>query len=100
MLKHNQKHFWRRFTVVDETWIDHGTPETEEQTKQWVFRDEPAPKKAKADKFMATVFCDMLCITQFDYLEKGKTFNGAFGEEKFLFQKDNINLRRRHGEIL
>ena len=51
-----------RFVTVDETWIHHNTPETKQQSKQWVLPGESAPKKAKvglsANKAMATVFWD------------------------------------------
>ncbi|GBP96226.1 Probable histone-binding protein Caf1 [Eumeta japonica] len=50
----------RCFVTVDETWIHHNTPETKEQSKQWVSRGERGPKKAKqslsANKVIATVF--------------------------------------------
>ena len=29
--------FLRRFVTVDETWIHRNTPETKQQSKQWVF---------------------------------------------------------------
>ncbi|KAH1019119.1 hypothetical protein HUJ05_006768 [Dendroctonus ponderosae] len=48
--------------IVDETWINHNTPETKEQSKQWISLGERSPKKAKmslsANKVMATVFWD------------------------------------------
>ena len=34
--KCNPMKFLRRFSTVDETWIHHYTPETKEQSKQWV----------------------------------------------------------------
>ncbi|XP_030750623.1 uncharacterized protein LOC115878306 [Sitophilus oryzae] len=36
MFNHNKKDFLRRFVTVDETLIHHNTPETKEQSKQWV----------------------------------------------------------------
>lgn len=72
MLKRNPNDFWRLFRTVDKTWIHLITPETKEQSKQWIFRGELAPKDAKAtlstNKVMATIHVD--------YLEKGKTING------------------------
>ena len=62
LFKHNPKEFLRRFVTVDETWIHWYTPETKQQSKQWISPDESAPKKAKtvpsARKVMATVFWD------------------------------------------
>lgn len=60
MFNRNRHEFLRRFITVDETWIHHHTPETKEQSKQWIASGEPVPKKAKAvlsaNKVMATVF--------------------------------------------
>ena len=48
----------RRFVTVDEIWIHHNTPETKQQSEQWVSPGESAPKKTKeglsANKVMAT----------------------------------------------
>lgn len=46
MCERNPKDFWRRFITVDETWIHHYTPETKQQSKQWVGPGERASKKA------------------------------------------------------
>ena len=60
MLKRNVQDFWHRFVTVDEPWIHHYTPETKQQSKQWVAPGENTPKKAKtvssAGKMMAAVF--------------------------------------------
>ena len=60
LFQKNPKDFKRRFVTVDETWIHYYTPETKQQSKQWVTKGESAPKKAKtvpsAGKVMATVF--------------------------------------------
>lgn len=82
MFKRNKKEFLRRFITVDETWIHHYTPETKEQSKQWISTGESAPKKAKAvlsaNKVMATVFWDARGIIHIDYLQKGRTVNGEY----------------------
>jgi len=78
----NKTEFWRRLITVDETWIHHYTPETKIQSKQWIEKGEPAPKKPKAvysaGKVMASVFWDSHGIIFIDYLEKGKTITGAY----------------------
>ncbi|GBP28367.1 Histone-lysine N-methyltransferase SETMAR [Eumeta japonica] len=38
MFSRNPDEFSRRFVTMDETWIHHNTPETKEQSKQWVSR--------------------------------------------------------------
>lgn len=82
MLKRNRNDFWRWFITVDETWIHYSIPETKEQSKQWVFQGETAPKKAKttlsANKVMATVFWNVRGIIHVGYLEKGKTINREY----------------------
>ncbi|CAF4956922.1 unnamed protein product [Pieris macdunnoughi] len=60
LYKRNPSEFLRRFVTIDETWVHHYTPETKEQSKQWIGPGEPTPKKTKtifsANKVMATVF--------------------------------------------
>lgn len=74
-MRRNPDEFLRRLVTVDETWIHHYTPETKEQSKQWIVKGERAPKKAKtvksAGKVMATVFWDARGIIFIDYLKKG-----------------------------
>ena len=81
-INRNPVEFFRRFVTVDETWIHHYTPETKEQSKQWIGTGEAAPKKAKtvksAGKVMATVFWDARGIILIDYLEKDKTITGVY----------------------
>ena len=43
----NTDEFLHRFITMDETWIHYFTPETKEQSKQWISPDESASKKAK-----------------------------------------------------
>ena len=45
--RRNKSEFWRRLITVDETWIHHYAPETKIQSKQWIAKGEPAPKKSK-----------------------------------------------------
>uniref|UniRef100_A0AAR5PSL6 Uncharacterized protein n=1 Tax=Dendroctonus ponderosae TaxID=77166 RepID=A0AAR5PSL6_DENPD len=47
MFRRNPNELLLRFVTVDETWIHHNTPETKEQSNQWVSSGEHAPKKAK-----------------------------------------------------
>jgi len=80
LFKRNTKEFLRRFVTVDETWIHWYTPETKEQLKQWTSPGEPAQKKAKAGKIMATVFWDSQGVI-YDYLEKAKMVTGLYYAE-------------------
>ena len=78
----NPDEFLRRYITVDETWIHHYTPDRKEQSKQWVFEGEWAPKKAKtvksAGKVMVTVCRDARRIIYTDYWEKEQTIIGLY----------------------
>ena len=100
MIRHNRDDFWRRLITVDETWIHHYTPETKNQSKQWVEPGGSAPKKAKtvksADKVMATVFWDSHGILLIDYLEKGKTITGEYYAALLDQLNDKIKEKRQY----
>lgn len=97
LYKRNPADFLRRFVTCDETWIHHSTPETKQQSKQWLERGSAPPKKAKsilsANKVMASVFWDAKGILLIDYLQKGATINGQYYAE--LLQKLNDALRAK-----
>ena len=111
LFRRNPDEVLRRYITVDETWIYHYTPDTKEQSNQWVFKDERAPKKAKtvksARKVIVMTFWNARGIIYTDYLEKGQTVTGAYyasllhrlSEEvkkkslhlkKILFHQDNV----------
>ena len=96
----NPDEFLRRYITVDETWIHCYTPETKEQSKQWVTKGDPAPKKAKtvksAGKVMATVFWDSRGIIFIDYLEKGETITGAYYASLLDRLNNEIKKKRPH----
>ena len=100
LFKRNPKEFLRRFVTVDETWIHWYTPETKQQSKQWIFLDESAPKKAKtvrsAGKVMATVFWDSQDVIYIDYLEKGKTNTGLYYAELLGRFDAELQKKRPH----
>lgn len=82
LFEKNPKDFLRRFVTMDETWVHLFTPESKQQSKQWVEAGGSAPKKAKtiasAGKIMASVFWDSKGILLIDYLPKGRTINGEY----------------------
>lgn len=69
-----------RFITMGEMWVHQYTPETKQQSKQWVEADGSTQKKAKsiasAGKVMASAFWDAKRILLIDYLEKGRTITG------------------------
>ena len=100
LFKRNPKEFLRRFVTVDETWIHWYTPETKEQSKQWISLGERAPKKAKtvlsAGKFMAAVFWDSQDVIYIDYLEKDKTVTGLYYAELLVRFDSELQEKRPH----
>lgn len=100
LYRRNPNEFLRRFITVDETWVHHYTPENKEQSKQWVGKGEPTPKKAKtilsANKVMATVFWDARGIIYIDYLEKGNTITGQYYAELLQRLKHEVQIKRPH----
>ena len=96
LFNRNSNEFLRRFITVDETWIHYNTPETKQQSKQWVSPGEPAPKKANvrlsANKVMAIVFWDPRGIIHIDYLQKGKPINGEYCAN--LLDRFNEDLKK------
>ncbi|GBP09164.1 Histone-lysine N-methyltransferase SETMAR [Eumeta japonica] len=101
MFSRNPDEFLRRFVTVDETWIHHNTPETKEQSKQWVSRGERGPKKAKqslsANKVMATVFWDARGVIHIDYLEKGKTITSEYYSK--LLDRFDVDLKQKQPHL-
>lgn len=90
----------RRFITTDETWVHYYTLESKEQSKQWIKKGEPAPKKAKVtlsfNKVMATVFWDARGIIFIDYLQKGtcKTINGEYYAALLQRLSEEIKTKR------
>ncbi|GBP28527.1 Histone-lysine N-methyltransferase SETMAR [Eumeta japonica] len=81
--------------------IHHNTPETKEQSKQWVSRGERGPKKAKqslsANKVMATVFWDARGVIHIDYLEKGKTITVEYYSK--LLDRFDVDLKQKRPHL-
>jgi histone-lysine N-methyltransferase SETMAR len=97
LMQRNPDKFFCRFVTVDETWIHHYTPETKEQSKQWIAKGESCPKKAKIVKStIATVFWDARGIIFVDYLEKGKTITGDYYASLLDQLKNQIEEKRPH----
>ena len=100
LVHQDPKDFWRRFVTVDETWVHHYTPETKQDSKQWMTKDESAPVKAKvtssAGKVMATVFWDSKGVLFVDYLQKGKTITGQY-YATLLNRLDDVIREKRPG---
>jgi histone-lysine N-methyltransferase SETMAR len=93
----NKTDFVHRFITVDETWIHHYTPESNQQSKQWIEAGS-APKKTRsvpsAGNVMASVFWNAAGILFIDYLEKGKTITREY-YSNLLTRLDEKNCEKR-----
>ena len=91
----------RRFVTVNETCIHHNTPNSKQQSKQWILPGESAPKKAEvslsANKVMPTVFWDARDVIHIDYLQKGRTINGEYYTN--LLQRFNGDLKKKRPHL-
>lgn len=96
----NPKEFLRRYITVDETWIHHYTPESQQQSKEWVPEGGSRPKRPKtqqsAGKVLATVFWDEHGIVLIDYLETGKTITGEYYATLLDKLAEEIKKKRPH----
>lgn len=74
--------FLQRVITADETWLYYVTPETKNQSKQWVERDAKAPAKARGSpstrKTMAIVFFDSRGLVYTHYVPQGQTVNSHY----------------------
>lgn len=90
--------FLDRYVTMDETWVHHYTPETKQQSKQWVRAGSPPPKKAKAilsaNKVMASVFWDAKGVIMVDYLQKGTTINSDYYCELLRRLREELKVKR------
>ena len=79
---------------MDETWIYHFTPESNQPSAKWTAAGESRPKWPKmqtsAGKVLASVFWNAQGILFVDYLEKGRTINSEYYIALFVHLKEEI----------
>ena len=67
---------------MDETWIYHFTPESNQQSAEWTAASESHLKRPKmqtsAGQVLTSVFWDAQGILFIDSLEKGRTINSDY----------------------
>ena len=82
MFQRNKKESLRKYVTIDETWIHHFTPESNQQSAVWTAAGESCPKWPKtqtsAGKVLASVCWDAQGILLIDRFEKGKTINSEY----------------------
>ena len=94
--------FIDRVVTQDETWVHHFDPESKIQSMQWKHPGSPPPKKFKrvssAGKVMASIFWDSQGVIMIDYLEQGRTINGAYYAAELRHLRQEI-ARKRRGKL-
>ena len=97
----NKKKFLHRYVTIDETWIRHYTPESNQQSAEWKTAGESRPKRPKtqqsAGKVMASIFWDAHGIIFIDYPENEKTINSVYYETKRAYLKSNFTIKQNLG---
>lgn len=95
--------FFSRIATQDETWIPYYNPETKLQSKEWVYKGEPAPKKPKilpkTDKVMLTVFWDCDGIILKDFLPKGRRIDAEYYCSLLQHDLHRALLEKRPGKL-
>jgi hypothetical protein len=46
MFNRNKDEFFRRYIIMDVTWLLHNTPESNRQSVKWIERNEPTKRSA------------------------------------------------------
>ena len=90
--------FLQRIITADETWLHYVTPETKNQSKQWVPVDARSPTKARvsrsAKKTMAIVFFDSQGLVYTHYVPQGQTVNSDYYCTVLDTLRDHIRRKR------
>ncbi len=67
--------------TMDEFVISFHNPEMKRESKQWVKKDQPGPRKAKVHatrtKKMVLIFFDAKGVIYMNYVPKGETVNAV-----------------------
>ena len=87
---------------MDETWINHFTPESNRQSAEWIATGESHRKQPKtqtsAGKVLTSVFWDAQCILFIDYLEEGRTINSKYYIALLVRLKEEITKKTATNE--
>ena len=91
--------FLSRLATMDETWLYHYDPETNQPSKEWGHRGSTHPKKfqvqTSAGKVLASIFWDQDGILLIDYPPKGQTINAEYYSSLLVQLKDILKEKRR-----
>ena len=102
LFQRNKKEFLRKYVTMDETWINHFTPESNRQSAEWTAAGESRPKRPKthtlSGKVLVSVFWDTQGILFIDYLEKRRTINSEYYISLLVRLKKEIAQKRTQME--
>ena len=83
---------------MDETWIHHFTPKSNQQSVEWTVVGESRPNQPKtqtsAGKVFTSVFWDTQGIWFIDYPEKGRTIKSEYYMALLVRLKEEIAQNR------
>ena len=90
--------FLSRLVSMDETWLYHYDPETEQQSLEWRRSGSPQPKKFRVPKstgkVLVSIFWDQGGILLIDYLPNGQTINAEYYSSLLVQLKDILKEKR------
>ena len=94
--------FWDKIITTDESWISFSTPETKEQSRQWVQKGSKAPIKAKRSpiekKVMVIPFFTNQGLIYTHFVPKGQTINADYFIE--VMKTFRVHLRKKRPDIV
>jgi hypothetical protein len=92
MFRLDRNDFLSQLVTMEETWLYHHAPETNQQTMEWRHSVSPRPKKSLVQKstgnFSPRFFWDQDGILLIDYLPKGLTINAEYYSSLLVQLKD------------
>ncbi|XP_012564605.1 histone-lysine N-methyltransferase SETMAR-like [Hydra vulgaris] len=87
MFNCNQSEFLRRFITMDETWIHYYTPESRQQSAQWLKPEESRPKQLITQQSAGKVMASATLINSIrDEIQKSRPH---MRKKKILYHHDN-----------
>ena len=88
---------------MDETWIHHFTPESNQQSAECIAAGESHPKQTKtqtsAGNVLVSVFWDVQGNLFTDYLEKGRTINREYHIALLVCSKKEISKKKKKPQM-
>jgi histone-lysine N-methyltransferase SETMAR len=82
LIRRHSKWILGNIVTMDETAVSFHTPETKQQSKQWVKKGQPGPLKARVHasrtKQMVLVFFDAKGVIYTNYVPRGESVNASY----------------------